>query len=212
MVTGDSVALRLMPAFESLSGPLGFHATDRTNIGCGLERGATAHRFSDGSNAPPSLDCRNGWPTDVAQDHPDVVFISLAGQVVGDWQINGQWLHPCQPAYDQWYEHQMVDALSLLTQRGARVALELPAPSFTPDFFARDECIRTAERQAATEVPGTYPVDFKDLICPQNHCINEIDGITLREDGMHYIGPAAELVVRWLVPRLRLVAAAPPPH
>jgi peptidoglycan/LPS O-acetylase OafA/YrhL len=211
MVTGDSVALRLVPAFESLSGPLVFHATDRTRIGCGLERGATAHRLADGSQAPPSFDCREGWPADVARDRPDVVFVSLAGQVVGDWQINGQWLHPCQPAYDQWYEHQVVDALSLLTHGGARVALGLPAPSFGPDFFARDECIRTAERQAVMAVPGTSTVDFKDLICPQNHCLNEIDGITLREDGMHYMGPAAEIVVRWLVPRLRLVAAAPPP-
>jgi peptidoglycan/LPS O-acetylase OafA/YrhL len=211
MVTGDSVALRLVPAFQSLSGPLAFHATDRTEIGCGLERGATAHRLADGSNAPPSVDCSRAWSNEVARDRPDLAFVSLAGQVVGDWQINGQWLHPCQPAYDQWYEHQVVDALSILTRGGARVALGLPAPAFGADFFARVECIRTAERQAATAVPGTYTVDFKDLICPQNHCINEIDGITLREDGMHYIGPAADIVVRWLVPRLRVIAAAPPP-
>ncbi|HSO96144.1 MAG TPA: acyltransferase [Acidimicrobiia bacterium] len=211
MVTGDSVALRLVPAFQSLGGPLAFHATDRTEIGCGLERGATAHRLADGSAAPADVDCSRAWSSAVARDRPDVAFVSLAGQVVGDWQVNGRWIHPCQPAYDQWFQHQVVDALSILTRGGARVALALAAPSFGPDFFARDECIRTAERAATTAVPGASTVDFKDLICPQNHCINTIDGITLRADGMHYEGPAAELIVQWLVPRLRLIAAAPPP-
>jgi len=41
--------------------------------------------------------------------------------------------------------------------------------------------------------------------------VQTIDGITLRDDGMHYEGPAAELVVRWLGPRLQTLAAAGPP-
>ena len=211
MVTGDSIAFRLMPAFQSLSGPFGFSVTDRSNVGCALERGATAHRLPDGTVTPADLNCSTNWATEVAQDRPDVVFVSLGGQVVGDWQINGQWVHPCDPAYDQWYEGQLVQGLSVLTGGGARVALALPAPAFGGDFAARGECIRAVEQRATNAVPGAHTTDFKTLVCPQNRCIGEIDGITLREDGMHYIGPAAELVVRWLVPRLREVAAAPPP-
>jgi peptidoglycan/LPS O-acetylase OafA/YrhL len=211
MVTGDSIAFRLMPAFQSLSGPLGFSATDRTAVGCALEHGATGHRLPDGTITPAGNDCSTAWATQVAQDRPDVAFVSLAGQVVGDWQINGQWLHPCDAAYDQWFERQLVVGLSALTGAGARVALALPAPSFGGDFAARDECIRTVELRAADQVVGAHTTDLKTLVCPQNHCIGVIDGITLREDGMHYIGPAAELVVRWLVPRLREVASTPPP-
>jgi peptidoglycan/LPS O-acetylase OafA/YrhL len=212
MVTGDSVAFRLMPALQALSGPLVFTATDRTTVGCALERGASAHRLPDGSLASIGLNCSTDWVADVAEDRPDVVFVSLASQVVGDWQINGQWVHPCQRAYDQWYEREIVDALSTLSARGARVALAVAAPSFGGDFAARDECIRKIQQRATTKVPGSYTADFKTLVCPKNHCIDVIDGITLREDGMHYIGPAAELAARWLVPRLRVIAASPPPR
>jgi len=45
-------------------------------------------------------------------------------------------------------------------------------------------------------------------VCPAKRCVTSIDGITLRDDGMHYEGPAAELVVRWLAPRLQRLAAA----
>jgi peptidoglycan/LPS O-acetylase OafA/YrhL len=211
MVTGDSIAFRLMPAFQNLSGPLGFSATDRSTVGCALERGATAHRLPDGTVTPADVNCSTNWATEVTQDRPDVVFVSLGGQVVGDWQINGQWVHPCEPEYDQWYANQVAQGLSILTGGGARVALALAAPAFGGDFAARGECIRADQQRAVNLVPGAHTADFKTLVCPQDRCIGEIDGITLREDGMHYVGPAAELVVRWLVPRLRDVAAAPPP-
>ena len=58
---------------------------------------------------------------------------------------------------------------------------------------------------------NVYLVDFKTLVCPANQCVQTIDGITLRDDGMHYEGPAAELAVRWLGPRLQTLAAAGPP-
>jgi len=44
------------------------------------------------------------------------------------------------------------------------------------------------------------------VVCPANQCQTSIDGITLREDYIHYEGPAAELVVRWVGPRLDQLA------
>jgi hypothetical protein len=185
--------------------------TDRTTLGCSLERGATGRRLPDGPVNSTSVDCTTGWADAVAHDRPDVVFVSLVGQFAGDTQLGGQWVHPCDPAYDQWFGRQVVEGLSLLTRSGARVALALPARSFGGEFARRGECIRAVERQAASAVPGSYTADFEELVCPQGHCVGVVDGITLREDGVHYVGPAAELVVRWLVPRLRVIAAAPPP-
>ncbi len=196
MVTGDSIAYRLMPAFLTLQGQFAYSVTDETTVGCAMERGATGRRIDQGSAPLGGLDCSTHWHEAVLRDQPDVVVVSLAGQVVGDWQIAGQWLHPCDAAYDAWFERQVVEGLSLLTAGGARVVVALPAPTFDQNFSQRTECIRATELRASAAVANASIVDFKKL---------------LREDGMHYRGPAAELVVRWLGLRLQRLAAAPSP-
>ncbi len=211
MVTGDSVAFRLLPAFRAFEGPFRYSVIDRTTLGCALERGVTAYQVAGGGAPTSTPNCAAGWE-EAANQRPDVVFVSLAGQIGGEWQIAGQWVHPCDAVYDSWYERQVIAGLETLTSHGARVALALAAPSFYGEFPLRSECVRTDQTRAARFVPGVTPVDFKLLVCPRNHCVNEIDGITLREDGMHYQGPAAELVVRWLGPRLQSLAVAAPPR
>ena len=211
MVTGDSIAFRLMPAFTALAGTYGYTVTDATTVGCGLEAGSSAYRPPDGTSPPPAPNCATHWADDIARDHPDVVFVSLAGQVVGDWLVDGQWVHPCDAGYDSWFEHQVAAGLQQLTAAGARVAVGLPAPSFDLNFALRTNCLRADETRAALSMPNVSLVDFRTLVCPANQCVQSIDGITLREDGTHYEGPAAELVVRWLGPRLQALAAAAPP-
>ncbi len=159
MVTGDSIAYRLMPAFQSLQGLFAYSVADETTVGCALERGATGRRTDQGPAPLGGLDCSTHWPDAVLRDHPDVVVVSL----------------------------------------------------FDLNFSQRTECIRATEQRAAATVANVYTVDFKKLVCPGGACVDQIDGITLREDGMHYRGPAAELVVRWLGPRLQSLAASAPP-
>jgi peptidoglycan/LPS O-acetylase OafA/YrhL len=212
MVTGDSIAFRLMPAFTELEGSYGYTAMDRTTVGCGLEAGSSAHRLPDGSSPVSVPNCTAHWAEEVALDHPDVVFVSLAGQVVGDWLVNGQWVHPCEPGYDIWFEHQVAARLQALTAAGARVEIGLPAPTLDVDFQLRTGCLRADEIRASLSLRNVYVADFKTLVCPANQCLQTVDGITLREDGMHYEGPAAELVVRWLSPRLQTLAAAGTPR
>jgi hypothetical protein len=211
-VTGDSIALRLVPAFEARQGTDGYTVTDRTVIGCTLESGATGRRLPDGSDGfryrAPS--CDEGWASAVGRDRPDVVLVSLAGQVSGDWQIQGRWVHPCDPVYDAWFQRRVADGLAMLTAGGARVVLALQAPSFDADFSRRIACGNADETRAALSVPGAYTVDFRSFVCPGGHCTNEVDGITLREDGRHYEGLGAELAVRWIAPRLHELAAATP--
>jgi hypothetical protein len=209
LVTGDSVAFRLLPAFREFEGPFRYSVIDRTTLGCALERGVTAYQVAGGGAPISTPNCAAGWE-EAANQRADVVFVSLAGQIGGEWQIAGQWVHPCDAVYDSWYERQVVAGLETLTSHGARVALALAAPSFYGEFTQRSECVRTDQTRAARFVPGVTPVDFKLLVCPRNQCVNEIDGITLREDGMHYQGPAAELVVRWLGPQLQSLAVAAP--
>jgi hypothetical protein len=211
MVTGDSIAVRLVPAFRAFQGPGGYTVTDRTNLACALQRGATGRRLGDASAPLDSPDCSAGWAEDVRRDHPDVVFVSLAGQVLGRWRIGGRWLGPCDAGYGRWFEDQLLRSLPLLTARGARVALALPAPGLTPEFARGTACIHATEAKLASRVPGVSPADFESLVCPQGRCLNQVEGIVLREDGFHYTGAGADLVVRWLAPRLRALATSPAP-
>ncbi len=219
-VVGDSIANRLMPAFRDLAGPMRLEVTDRTTVGCNLHRGATAARTDDingsagsetaGSAASLGNECSADWADVAARDRPDVVLVVMAGSILGEWLVEGQWTHPCEEPFDGWYEQQLLDALSLLTVGGVRVALALPAPTLDAEFVRRTECVRALERRVARTLADVSPIDFSDLVCGGGHCIDEIDGITLREDGIHYEGPAAELVVRWLTPKLRAIALGPP--
>ena len=207
MVTGDSVAYRLAPAFLALQGEFGYTTIVRTTPGCALERGATGRRLP--ADTPPIAvpNCSAAWADDVARDRPDVVLVSLVGPVGGDWQIGGQWVHPCDAVYDWWFEQQVADGLSQLVASGARVALALPVPSTEQ---LREQCLRADETRAVLSVRGAYLIDFEALVCPHGQCVSEIDGIVLREDRVHYQGPAAELVVRWLGPQLQSLATAGP--
>jgi peptidoglycan/LPS O-acetylase OafA/YrhL len=209
LVTGDSVAFRLLPAFREFEGPFRYSVIARTTFGCALERGVTASQVAGGGAPISTPNCAANWG-EAANERPDVVFVSLAGQIGGEWQIAGHWVHPCDAAYDSWYERQVIAGLETLTSHGARVALALAAPSPFGEPLLRTECVRADLTRAARFVPGVTPIDFKLLVCPRNQCVNQIDGITLREDGMHYLGPAAELVVRWLGPRLQSLAVAAP--
>src|SRR5260370_32286810 len=149
-----------MPAFLTLQGQFASSVTDETAVGCGMERGGTGRRLDQGSAPVGGLDCSTHWHDAVLRDQPDVVVVSLAGQVVGDWQIAGQWLHPCDAAYDAWFERQVVEGLSLLTAGGARGVVALPAPPLDHGFSPRTECRRATQPRAAAAAAHADTVDL----------------------------------------------------
>ena len=104
LVAGDSVAYHLGESFVRLDPELGFSTANVAFDGCALEQGATAARYFDGSDAYlDGQDCTAGWADAVTRFDPDVVVVVLAGQVLGDWQVGGEWVHLCDPGYDAWY-------------------------------------------------------------------------------------------------------------
>ena len=57
---------------------------------------------------------------------------------------------------------------------------------------------RAAVTAAAPNAPAI--VDLHSFICPsRTDCIEEVDGVPLRPDGLHYEGPGADIVSRWLL-------------
>jgi lysophospholipase L1-like esterase len=215
LVAGDSVAWHLGHSFERLAPELGFTTANVAFDGCSLEKGATAARYFTGGEVELSgHDCTTGWNDAVARFQPQVVVLLLAGQVLGDWQVDGEWTRICERRYDDWYSAQLRDGVDLLTAQGARVVLVAPPPStlagIPPDLNRGNECIREIEQRLAEANPSVTSLDLTPLICPSGRCRSEIDGVTLRPDGMHFEGAGADIVTRWLAPKLRAVAEQPP--
>jgi hypothetical protein len=67
------------------------------------------------------------------------------------------------------------------------------------DLDRRTDCMTKVYREEATARPNSRVVPFDQWVCPNRTCREVIDGVKLREDGTHYKGDAAKLVVQWLV-------------
>jgi hypothetical protein len=136
----------------------------------------------------------------------------------------GQRVQSGSPAHLRATEEGMDKAISALTSRGAfLVFLEtlpvgLPLRCAEAGSESRDECAMSAsadivtaeydrliERVAARHPSSMISIPVLDVVCPNDRCPPEVDGVVLRYDGVHFTKPGA----RWLAPYLydRLKAA-----
>jgi hypothetical protein len=211
------VAWHLGQSFQRLDPELGLTTASVAYDGCSLERGATAARYFGGGGDVPlgDNDCTSGWSEAVARFQPEVAVVVLAGQILGEWQIDGGWTHLCDPRYDEWYGKQVLDGVTTLASSGARVVLVAPPPGnlswLPPELNEAVKCLGRIERAVVQQHPMVSVVDLGTLVCPQGRCRDEIDGATLRPDGLHFEGPGADVVVRWVAPQLWRLARSSPP-
>ena len=96
-----------------------------------------------------------------------------------------------------------------LTSGGASVALVIP-PQMGGDYataaVGAAPCYATAYAELQTRWPLISTLEPADrLICPvaAASCPEEMNGVTLRSDGLHYTQAGAEIVITWLLDRLQ---------
>jgi hypothetical protein len=100
-----------------------------------------------------------------------------------------------------------------LSATGAKVVVVsiVQPPSFidigpgitVPAAYARDvECLNRMLKEVVASEPSARYLDLDAYICPGAKCRTKLDGVTLRGDGRHFQGPAANLVAEWMLPRL----------
>jgi hypothetical protein len=49
---------------------------------------------------------------------------------------------------------------------------------------------------------GAQLIDLFAFTCPDGACIDKINGVVLRPDGLHYEGRSARIVDRWIMGQL----------
>ncbi|MBI2704939.1 MAG: acyltransferase [Actinobacteria bacterium] len=209
MVVGDSVAWNLGESMVKLSPALNITATNRALFACPLSSDSGRSR-AQGQVVNERAECRE-WPKyfieDVYKFRPDVVFMHYGGPPPEQRELAGTWQDLCSPAWDAWYRGQVSEAIDILSTTGATVFIAPAAYSRFPwmDWAAQDprtDCMSKVYREVAATKPAARILALDRFVCPDRTCLDEMDGITLREDGIHYDKQAADFMARWVVSQM----------
>jgi len=213
LVLGDSVGVNVGKAAADLSDGTDTAVVAGAIPGCVLTTGTGGYQATlrDRTFVVPELhECTGGWFSTARQFEPEtVVLVYGTGASFLDVQLDGKWVNACSSAYQSWYAQQIKDTVAELQRDGAtRVdLLRLPYPTadFMPDSaHASIDCVNAVHAKVASEVPGVEVLDLATLICPDGKCRTDINGVTLRSDGLHFDeGPPADYVARWLLQHAR---------
>jgi peptidoglycan/LPS O-acetylase OafA/YrhL len=179
-------------------------------------------RVEDGKAWPPSRTCENWpdlWRRDVASYAPDVSVLQVGAWEVFDREVNGTVVPFGTPASDTLVDGALDLAVGVLSSAGRPVVLVTTPPlrrndgvssrEWTQNETRRTDHFNERLRAAAGRHPGTVRIlDLAGFVCPRNQCPDEIDGVPVRADGLHFTGADAVLVGRWYAAELRRLASA----
>jgi peptidoglycan/LPS O-acetylase OafA/YrhL len=222
LLLGDSIAaslgvglLRLAARDDNLS------AVSRATLGCGMLRG---HEIKIGveptEQGATCNDWDERWLAPIDEFNPNVVVLLIGAWDVLDRRVDGRWVKPGDAAFDRFFLSELEDASRLLTSSGAQlVVLTTPYfsrpelvgqtghawPEYDPSRVAR---INSLYRTFLAEHPRRFTlVDLNRYVSPRGKFTDTLNGIFIRDDGVHFTADGATYVSRWLVPKLEALTA-----
>ncbi len=228
MVVGDSVGVFLGIAMKDREEDLGVVSHNIAEGGCIFTEGAEQMRSPQVGGVEviePAEHCTDNWTAATEEFRPDVVFAAFGGGARSDPEVDGEFLVPCTPEYATWYNAQFSASIDELTATGATVVIATTPHWEAGEFQGRGDveswldivnsridCIDALNVDVARSNPSVELVDLREFACPGDECLEELDGVKLREDGVHFQGEAATIVNAWVVPQLiDAIPAGPPP-
>ncbi|MDQ6649237.1 MAG: acyltransferase [Actinomycetota bacterium] len=218
MFVGDSVSDSLAVGLEGPAARYGARTYNEGSLGCGVVRGGPYMYFGDIRDELPQ--CQT-WPTHwtdaVAKNDPDVTAM-----VIGRWEVmdrlrDGRWTRIGDPEYDAYLTTEIELGISILTAKGGRVALctapyyrrgEQPDGSLWPeDKLPRVDALNALLRKVAAAHPDNVRlVDLGGRLAPNGRYTSTINGLTVRETGVHVTTDGAAWLAPWLMPQLLALA------
>ena len=203
LVVGNSVALFLADeGFKTLATNPRIDVLNRGKVGCTIvpiDRVRDAHGQT--LHVPVTW-CRKDWDEAETAFRPDLVVLTFAEPTDSQAEIDGAWTAPCEPLYDSRLEAELHDAIHLFASGGARVVLTTAAyanyPFKTADWFHHNDCQNTIIRRVVASEPAAQLADLFAWYCgvPETECRNNVDGVQLRPDAVHYRGRGAQIVAK----------------
>jgi len=215
VLIGDSVAFTLGVGFEQV-GPPTLELTNAGVLGCGVIRGDADIGGTWQPNADKCDHWSDTWPDIIRSEQAQVVVASWGAWDMYDRRVNGHVMRWGTPELDQFLTSELDHALGVLTSTGARVVL-LTAPYFEPPDLAS----RADRYQSLFEKPrvdhwndllrsvaqehqdSVSVVDLHAYLDPNGDSVDSIAGVDdIRYDGIHFTPQGADVVARWLSPKI----------
>ncbi len=219
LLVGDSVAaslgLGLERAAAASNGTL--VAWNQATLGCGmLRQGEVDIGTEPVVQEDICNDWNQRWVVPITQFQPNVVVLLTGAWDLLDRKIDGRYYSPGTIEFDRYFLSELDLATQLLGAQGARVVV-LSTP-----FFSRPELVGQTGRAwpeyepwRVDRINGLYRdfetahpdrltlIDLNSFVSPGGKYAEYIDGVQVRDDGVHFAPGGADMVTAWLVPQLR---------
>jgi hypothetical protein len=226
MVIADSLGLSLEPGLTDVGRSWNLSEWNRSILFCGFVSADVMPSLTGGLSKEQEDRCRAwraSWPWEVHAYQPDVIVWLFGGWDYPDHIVNGVTLKTGTPGWKSWVLGQLENQFDALTHDGAEFLIvtwpyaEPTLWSTLPDGGAaaeedarwRDDQLNALYRQFAEAHPGKVGiVDLNHFISPDGKYTNVLNGVKLRDDGVHFTPESSRVVARWLVPQIKSVAAA----
>jgi len=212
LLIGDSVAESVARPIIADPTAFGVNPTNRTRAGCSeVATDVTVISFAGVELDPHPPPCGDQiTDAELRALDPDLVYVQMGARPNDFLVLDGESVRACTPAYDDVYRRRIGDLLDRLGAGGARVGLvNLPHSGETSlpveGSEERIDCVNRLVDELVAERPFARVLDLDGFLCPEGpgSCREEIDGATIRSDGLHLDpGPGGVAVSRWLVDRL----------
>lgn len=210
-VFGDSIAWTLM---RYLPPTPGLDFINYTTIGCGVARGGPYRYFGETLNQKPECDAwPSRWSQRIKHDRPDVVLLIIGRWEIVDRKNGGRWTHIGEPAYDAYLRGELSRALDILGSTGARIVVTTEPYNRRgekPDgtLYPEDDPDRVDEwnallRRVVGQRPNVTVLDLNKKLGPNGAYTTKVDGIRMRNDGVHPTPEAVKWLTPWLTDALR---------
>lgn len=219
LIIGDSVGFALGYHFPS-DELTGVTATAQVRFGCGT---AIQHLAVGGTEQPAgTADCEGifeQWGQAARDVKPQAIVWSLGSWEVYDHVVDGRIVSPGSPEYRMHLESRIEDAMALLPDDVPIFITGVPCyhqesyvvegADLAPDRndISRARAVNKILADVADQHPQVHVTDTMSLLCPDGRFQERVDGVRMREDGVHYTQEGARAFWTWLMPQIRAAVA-----
>jgi peptidoglycan/LPS O-acetylase OafA/YrhL len=216
LLVGDSVGLSMAWGFERQGPNLGLWVWNKGGLGCGF---IPADEELDGYNkwsqdkAVMCKEWRGKWQSFVDTFQPEVVVLLFGPWDTLDLKVGGRLLEVGTSEWEDYARSELQHTVDVFSSRGAKVML-LTSPCYRPRDLALGVPSTRFDNRRVGQLNGLYRefarenadqvviVDLLRLTCPEGVYADDIDGIHMRFDGVHFTPEGADFVARWLAPKI----------
>lgn len=217
LIVGDSVGFSLGYNFPHDVFP-GVKASAAVDFGCGTAR---QQIFIQGKLQPLESECANifeHWSEGISSTRPKAVVWTLGPWEVFDHFVGGRKLKVGSAAYSTYLQGRLADGLAAMNKAGEHGPVVIPkVPCLgQPKYMVgnvnmapeRNDPKRAAavnsalEAFAAKHPKSVHLVDPNQVVCPTGTFTEKVNGVQLRDDGVHYTKAGAAAFWKWLMPQL----------